>query len=142
MELRAEIIRRWPRSEYTIGDFYIGGKNVFNSLERPLTGDGPVAIPPGEYEVDMTIVSPKYKERSWSKKWGGIVPTIKDVPGHDRILIHPGNTAADTTGCVCPGYNRVKGKVVESVKCYDELMTAFTKAHNEGKKIILSVIQL
>lgn len=140
--MRAEIIRKWPKSAYTIGDFYIDGKKVFNSLERPLTGDGPLAIPAGEYEVDMTIVSPKYKNRSWSKKWGGIVPTIKDVPGRDRILIHPGNTVADTTGCVCPGFNRVKGAVVESVKCYDVLMAAFMKAHAEGKKIILSVIQL
>ena len=28
---------------------------------------------------------------------------VRDVPGRDHILFHPGNTAADTRGCILPG---------------------------------------
>ena len=137
--MKLDLYRRFPKKEYTIGDLNINGTFVCNILERPVTGDGIVAIPKGQYEIDMTIVSPKYKDRSWSKPYGGIVPTIMNVPGRDRILIHPGNTVADTTGCLLPGLNRQKGKVLESVKHYDIIMGALLKAHAEGKRIIINV---
>lgn len=134
-----ELSRRWCKSSYTIGNIFLEGRLFCNSLEPPVSGDGIVAIPPGLYEIDVTIVSPKYKERSWAKKYGGVVPTIKDVPGRDRILIHPGNTVADTLGCICPGLNREKGKVLESVKNYDVIMQSLLKAHAEGKRLLLNV---
>lgn len=139
MDYLIELHRRWPKANYTIGDVYLAGKKFCNSLEPPVTGDGVVAIPPGVYEIDVTIVSPKYKERSWAKKYGGIVPTITNVPGRDRILIHPGNTVADTSGCILPGVNREKGKVLESVKHYDVIMESLLKAHAEGKCLLINV---
>ena len=139
MDYLIELHRRWPKANYTIGDVYLAGKKFCNSLEPPVKGDGVVAIPPGLYEIDVTIVSPKYKERSWAKKYGGIVPTITNVPGRDRILIHPGNTVADTSGCILPGVNRAKGKVLESVKHYDVIMESLLKAHAEGKRLLINV---
>lgn len=139
---RVTLLRRWCKPLYSIGDLYLDGKKFCNSLEPPVSGEGFLAIPPGSYEIDVTIVSPKYKERSWAKKYGGIVPTIKNVPGRERILIHPGNTVADTRGCVCPGVNREKGKVLESVKHYDVIMQSLLKAHAEGKRLFIDVIML
>lgn len=46
-------------------------------------------IPPGEYDMEVTI-SPRFG-KSWQ---------IKNVPDRSNILFHHGNTAADTEGCV------------------------------------------
>jgi hypothetical protein len=37
-----------------------------------------------------------------------------DVPGYDGILIHRGNTADDSSGCIVVGENKIAGKVVNS----------------------------
>lgn len=39
----------------------------------------------------------------YSPSHGYAVPGWLDVPGHDNIEMHPGNTKADTKNCVCPG---------------------------------------
>lgn len=47
-------------------------------------------------------------------KNSGRVPRILNVKGFEGVLIHPGNTAEDTLGCVLLGENKVKGKVINS----------------------------
>ena len=98
------------------------------------------AIPKGTYEIDMTTVSPKFKNRAWAKPYGGIVPTLKDVPGRTRILIHPGNTVDDTDGCLLPGNNTVVGKVLNSEVRYHELMKILLKNKAEGITTYIKII--
>lgn len=50
-------------------------------------------------------MSPKFKRE---------LPRILNVPHFDGILIHRGNTAKDTSGCILIGENKVKGKVINS----------------------------
>lgn len=71
-------MRKWQKAAYTIGVLSLDGVRLCNILEPPCNGyhHGVTAIPKGTYEIDMTIVSPKYKERVWSKPYGGIVPTL------------------------------------------------------------------
>lgn len=132
------LLKRIAKMEkYTIGDLYIDGEWFSNTLEdtdRNLTNTmskdeiakvkvyGKTAIPTGTYVVDMNTVSPKFGKRSWAQPYEGKVPRLQDVPGYEGVLIHPGNTADDTSGCILVGRNKVKGQVVESQNTFHSLM--------------------
>lgn len=132
------LLKRIAKMEkYTIGKLYIDGKYFSDTLEdtdRNLTSTmskdeiakvkvyGKTAIPTGTYVVDMNTVSPKFGKRSWAQPYEGKVPRLQDVPGYEGVLIHPGNTADDTSGCILVGRNKVKGQVVESQDTFHSLM--------------------
>ena len=132
------LLKRMAKMEkYTIGKLYIDGEYFADTLEdtdRNLTSTmskdkiakvkvyGKTAIPTGTYVVDMNTVSPKFGKRSWAQPYGGKVPRLQDVPGYEGVLIHPGNTADDTSGCILVGRNKVKGQVVESQNTFHSLM--------------------
>ena len=131
--------------EYTIGKLYINGEQFSDTLEdrdRGLTADmsieqirqkkiyGNTAIPTGTYIVDMSTVSPKFKDRVWAKPYEGKIPRLQNVPGFEGVLIHPGNTAGDTLGCILVGNNTYKGMVTESQDTFKSLMDILTKAND------------
>lgn len=53
------------------------------------------AIPLGLYRVVLR----------WSNRCQRVVPALLDVPNFTLILIHSGNTEADTEGCVLVGFS-------------------------------------
>lgn len=143
--------RKWKKEDYTIGKLYVDGVFFSNTLEdkdRSLTSNmsleeikkskktGETAIPTGTYKIRMDIVSPKYSKSSWYVKNcnGARMPRLKDVPGYDGVLIHAGNTAKDTEGCILVGKNDVKGMVTKSkdyfLKLYNIMYTAYKKGEN------------
>lgn len=85
---------------------------------------GKTAIPTGTYRVKLTY-STKFASRPWAKKYGGLVPEILNVKGFSGVRIHPGNDQYDTDGCPLVGDNKVKGKVINSVAKYCELMDKY-----------------
>ena len=117
------------KSKYTIGKMYIDGQYICDTLEdadRGLNQNmsleeiknkkvyGETAVPTGTYKVDMNTVSPKFKSRTWAKPYGGKLPRLVLVPGYDGVLIHPGNKAEDTLGCILVGENKAVGQVLNS----------------------------
>jgi hypothetical protein len=54
---------------------------------------GKTAIPAGNYKVVNTM----------SAHFGKILPRVVDVPWFDGILLHGGNDAEDTEGCILVG---------------------------------------
>lgn len=153
MELKLERIAR--KQSYTIGRLYVDGEYFCDTLEdtdRGLDADMPLskiaelkkkgitAIPVGTYEITIKVVSPKFKARSWAKPYGGRVPRLLNVPGFDGVLIHPGNTAADTDGCILVGRNTVVGQVTDSVTAYMALMGLMNnKLMNNNGQITLTI---
>ena len=153
MNIRVE--RRWPKAKYTIGRFYVDGKLICNSLEDTDRGllssmslnyikikkvQDETAIPKGTYEVDMSTVSPKFKSRSWAKKYGGIVPRLKGVPGFSGVLIHPGTDQNSTSGCIIVGKNTEIGKVTSSQAMFFEIMDKYLiPASKRGEKITITI---
>lgn len=136
--------------KYTIGNLYIDGEWFCNTLEdtdRNLTQNmsleeirklkiyGQTAIPIGTYKINMSVVSPKFKSRAWAKPYNGMIPRLENVPGYEGVLIHPGNSADDSIGCILVGYNTVKGQVLRSQDTFHKLMNVLTK----GKDISITI---
>lgn len=134
MELLLE--RYALRDTYTIGRLFIDGVKLCDTLEdqvrdlpRETKVPGKTAIPEGRYKVIVNR-SPKFKR---------MLPRLLDVPHFDGILIHRGNTAADTAGCILPGENRIVGRVVNSTH-YEVLITnRLLEAQNKGEDIYITV---
>lgn len=145
--MEIKIKRIFKGDDYTIGNMYINGGYFCNTLEdkvrnipKEVKVFGKTAIPAGKYEIDMNSISPKFQNRSWAKKYKGIVPRLKNVPYFSGVLIHPGNTAVDTDGCILVGENNIKGKVLNSQKYWFILMDKLIKANNSGEKITIEII--
>lgn len=141
--------------DYTIGNLYINDKYFCDTLEdtdRGLDQAMPIekikqlkikdktAIPTGTYNILMNVVSPKYSKRQYYMDLcKGKVPRLTSVPGYDGVLIHVGNTAADTSGCILVGLNKAKGKVLSSRIIFEKLYPILKEASNKGEKITLTI---
>ena len=152
MKLLLRRIFKGPR--YTIGKLFINGVYECDTLEdqdRGLTTQmsleeikakkvyGVTAIPTGTYSINMTTVSPKFKDRAWAKPYKGILPRLENVKGYEGVLIHVGNDQEATSGCILVGENRIKGKVINSTACFYALMTVLLKAQSIGESIELTI---
>lgn len=141
MELRLKRIAR--RDTYTIGRLYVDGEyfcdtcedvdrglrqDMAQSVIRAIKRKGVTAIPTGRYRVTMDVQSPKFRTKAMYQFCNGYLPRLINVPGFDGVLIHVGNTAKDTEGCLLVGRNTKVGKVLESrvtfVKLYEKLKKA------------------
>ena len=146
--------RKWKKEKYTIGRMFANGTYLFNTLEDTDRGlaswmteaviktmkiAGITAIPTGTYEVRLTV-SPKFKNKPWAKKYGGLVPEIVGVIGYSGIRIHPLTEASQTDGCVGVGDNTAVGKLSNSVKRYCELMDNYLMpAWTKGEKMEITI---
>ena len=73
---------------------------------------GQTAIPYGKYKMVV----------SWSPKFQKNLPLLLDVNHFEYIRIHAGNTIDDSYGCLLVGFNKEKGKVLDSKKTLENLM--------------------
>lgn len=92
---------------------------------------GATAIPAGTYEVDVTQ----------SQRFGRLLPVLLDVPGFTGIRIHPGNTAADTEGCILPGLTRAGQSVGLSRRAFDQLFPLVRDARGRRERVTIRVWQ-
>ena len=153
--MKLELERKWPKATYTIGRLYVDGVLFCNTLEDRDRGlkqsdnldyiksrkvYGETAVPKGEYLVDMNVTSPKYAAVSWYHQLClGKMPRLRDVPGFDGILIHPGNTALDTLGCILVGKNTKVGQLTESKATFKALYKEMKKASDRGEVIEITI---
>lgn len=140
MELRVKRVAL--KSDYTIGRLYVNGEYVCDTLEDAVRDTkiyGKTAIPCGTYKITMDVVSPKFKDRSWAKPYDGKLPRLIDVPNYEGVLIHVGNTAEDTIGCLLVGQNRAVGQLVNSTQTFMSLMEKhLIPAKNRGEEITIT----
>ena len=138
VKLRLE--RTFLGETYTIGKLYISDIYFCDVLEdRVVDKDksgkfdgkevkvfGESAIPYGTYEIVLNM----------STKFKRILPRLLNVPHFDGILIHAGNTAEDSHGCLLVGLNKEKGKVINS-RFYEE---ALVKELSKYKQISIEIV--
>lgn len=135
MNLRVE--RLWKKAGYTVGRLYVDGRLYCNTLEdvvRDLNKEakvsGKTAIPAGVYRVVY----------NWSPKFGRNLPRLLNVPYFDGILIHPGNSADDSAGCILVGKNTEVGRLTESRYTSDRLNVLIEEAQRRGEEIRIEIV--
>ena len=135
MKLRVE--RLWKKPAYTVGRLFVDGKFFCNTLEdtvRDLSNEkkvfGKTAIPYGKYKVVY----------NWSPKFGRNLPRLLNVPAFEGILIHPGNTADDSAGCILVGRNTEVGRLTESRYTSDKLNVLIEDAQRRGESITIEIV--
>ena len=141
MELK--LIRKERTEESTIGDLFVNGEFECFILEdkdrgltqsmafadiTPLKVHGKTCIPTGTYQIAIT----------YSNRFKKYLPLLINVPGFEGIRIHPGNTAADTEGCLLPGEFRNHNQVTNSKKAFAKLFEKL-KSVEKKEKITITI---
>lgn len=88
----------------TLGKLFMDGKFFAFTLEPDEDRANHPAIPLGTYTV---IVTP-------SLRFKRMLPLIIGVKGRNGIRIHPGNTSADSEGCILLGMSQTANAVQSS----------------------------
>lgn len=132
MKLKVE--RTYCGPVCTIGSLYIDGAFECFTCEdvvRP-AGEkvhGETAIPYGTFNV---VVTP-------SQRFKRDLPLVEHVPNFEGIRIHPGNTSADTEGCLLVGRTKGTNFVGESKAAFAALFAKIRTALDDGDTVTLEV---
>jgi hypothetical protein len=144
MELLLKRIAR--RDSYTIGKLYVDGSYFCDTIEDkdrglqqqlPLSVNvakkkkGVTAIPVGRYRVTLAVKSQLFSQKKQYEACNGYLPRLVNVPAFDGVLIHIGNSANDTEGCILVGKNTQVGKVLESTATFWKLYSLLQDAKDE-----------
>ena len=138
---------------YTIGKLYIDGIYFSDTIEdtdrglkqsmslndiKKIKVKDKTAIPTGTYEITLKIVSPRFSKKDFYKQYanGGRLPRLLNTPGFDGVLMHCGNSAEDSSGCLIVGQNKVVGKVINSQQTFKEL---YKKLSSATDKITITI---
>jgi len=137
--MKITVNRLYKKDTYTIGKMFLNGEYFCDTIEDKDRGlkqsmlkndivrikvPAQTAIPSGTYKVTLNVYSPKFSQQDFYKKvCGGKLPRLIDVKGFEGVLIHCGTTAEDTAGCLIVGQNLEKGKVLNSRKTFEKLMS-------------------
>lgn len=135
--MKLTLKRTAKKPTYTIGKLYIDDVYFCDTIEDTDRGlyqgqdlalikkikiNSKTAIPRGTYKITLNIVSPKYsKKKIYQDICKGRVPRLLNVPGYEGVLIHIGNTADDSSGCILVGENKQVGKVLNSTETFRKL---------------------
>jgi hypothetical protein len=97
--IEAYLVRDVRSSNHTLGTFIIDG-NMLSTIERAWRDNrrNESCIPPGRYLC-------KFLPRSASGKYKNCYH-LQNVPGRGGILIHNGNLASHSKGCIILGSKR------------------------------------
>jgi hypothetical protein len=128
--MKLQLLRNASSTKSTIGRLYIEGVFMCYTLEdviRPVKIAGETAIPAGTYKVIITE-SARFKRR---------LPLLVDVPGFAGIRIHPGNSAADTEGCILVGNSTSGDWVGGSRAAFDKLFSMLEHANPDTMEITI-----
>ena len=153
--MRLTVERRYKCNGYTIGRLLIDGVRFCDTLEDADRGladtmtldeikakkiKSMTAIPTGVYKVTLNVKSPKFGNKQfYHNVCRGKLPRLLDVKGFDGVLIHCGNTAKDTDGCILVGENKVKGQVIDSQATFRRLYPLLLAAKNRGEEITIEI---
>lgn len=149
--MKVLIKRIYNNYKYCISHVYVDGTYVCDAIEDTDRGwnnkmsdswirnnkvYGKSAIPIGEYDITLNVISPKFQQKQYYKDFcNGRLPRVLDVPGFDGILWHRGRTERDSAGCLILGYNTIKGQVTNSQQAFEKLYNILSDANKNGEKI-------
>ena len=111
------LIRDTFSKESTIGELFLNGERMCDTLENPYINNEKniSCIPEGVYKVRLRLA-----RESATRDYLHLL--IQDVPNRKWILVHRGNTAKDTSGCILVGLGSKQDFVGNSILAMDLLM--------------------
>lgn len=158
MSMRLFLKRIAKREKYTIGRLYIDGLYFSDSLEdkdRGLDSSmnvntikekkvyGETAIPAGEYEITLDVVSPKFsKYKFYMDTCKGKLPRLLNVKGFEGVLLHcaEGYKGAELLqGCIGVGKNTIVGGLTDCKNTFRKLYKELNAAKERGEKIYICI---
>lgn len=118
----------------TIGELSVNGTFECFTCEDVVRYPGvkvpkQTAIPYGRYEIFVTR----------SNRFGVDLPLLANVPMFEGIRIHPGNTAADTEGCILPGKTKLAKGVGESKLAFASLFKKINDARSRMNQVFITI---
>jgi hypothetical protein len=117
-----------------MGEIYVDGAFECYTLEdvcRAQKIKHETAIPPGVYQVAVTP-SARFKRD---------LPLLLNVPEFEGIRIHPGNTKADTSGCILVGATKGADRIGNSRTAFHALFEKIKAALRDGEKVQIEIIE-
>lgn len=126
------VARKEFTEKSTIGDLLIDGEFECFTLEdcvRPVKIKSMTAIPAGVYEVVI----------NFSQRFKRPLPLLLKVPDFEGVRIHPGNTDADTEGCILVGRVKQPDFIGESRVAFEALFTKMQEAAAR-EKIFVEIV--
>ena len=126
------LIRDTFSKESTIGELFINGERICDTLENPWQDNqrNISCIPEGEYLVRLRL-----PRESASRDYLHLL--VQEVPNRDWILFHRGNTAKDTSGCILVGLGSQQDFVSNSVLAMDLLIKEVIHLGGENINLII-----
>jgi len=129
--MNLKLIRKYPADDCVIGELFVNDEfecYTLEDIERPVKIPGITAIPRGHYEVVITF----------SERFQKPLPLLLNVPNYTGVRIHPGNTAANTEGCILPGKEKTNNSVTHSQDAFAGLFQKLDAA-SKVEKIFLEI---
>jgi hypothetical protein len=138
--MKLKVVRETKNDVCTIGSLFINDVFFCYTLEDKDRGlkqsdsllfiqakkiFGLTAIPSGFYKLTVNQ-SPKFKR---------MLPRILDIKGFDGVLLHRGNSANDSLGCILIGYKKGENSIFESTKAETDLVNRLLLHNNEVHSI-------
>ena len=138
--MKLKVIRETKTDISTIGRLFVNEKFFCYTLEDKDRGlkqtdtllyiqakkiFGVTAIPSGTYDLIINE-SPKFKR---------FLPRILNIKGFDGVLMHRGNSADHSLGCILVGYQKGDNAIFESTKAENDLVNLLL-LHREEKHTI------
>ena len=111
------LIRDTFTEESTVGELFINGERICDTLENPYLDNqrNISCIPEGEYPVRLRLA-----RESATRDYLHLL--IQDVPNRDFILVHRGNFPSQTQGCLLVGLGTQQNVVNNSRLAMDLLI--------------------
>lgn len=151
--MQLKVIRFSDGGDSTLGLMYVDGKFQCYTLEDEFHEKKVYAdtrIPAGTYKITLRTVGSFHErmQRHTNTELREIhrgMLWLRDVPGFEYILIHPGNTEADTAGCIMVGNNvnnnqLNNGQLTNSTSAYYVLYKKVIDAIDKGEEIHITII--
>ena len=139
--MKIKVVREVFTDKSTIGSLYVNDVFFCYTLEDKDRGldqsqslimiqakklFGITAIPYGNYPL---IVNK-------SPKFGRLLPRLQGIKGFDGVLIHRGNSAEHSHGCILVGYKKGTDCIMESTKAEADLITILQKESTHTIEIV------
>ena len=126
------LIRNTFSKKSTVGELFLNGERICDTLENSWQDNqrNISCIPEGVYPVRLRL-----PRESGTRDYIHLL--VKDVKDRDYILIHIGNTAKDTSGCILVGIGTEQDVVHNSVLAMDLLIKEILNLGGENINLII-----